>query len=314
MVLIMSSQAVAKIKPFKKKKYRLYHPLTGYAFIGLWLFGFLAFSLFPLGFSLVISFFRWGLLDTPVFVGLRNYVQMFTLDLMFKKSLEVTLVYAFASVPLSLVLSMALALLLNAKIKGQSVFRTLFYLPSLITGVAISVVWMWMLQPDFGIFNYLLGRIGIEGPDWLGSARWALPSMIMMAVWNGSGTQVVIYLAGLQNVPPELHEAASIDGASKWRRFWRITLPMLTPTIFFNLIMGIIGAFRTFTQAYVMTRGGPQYSTMFYAYYLWQTAFRDMKMGYSAGLSWILFLIIAFFTVLVFKTSGKWVYYETEGR
>jgi len=314
MVLNMSSQAIIRRKPPKKKKYRLYHPLTGYAFIGPWLFGFLAFSLFPLGFSLVISFFQWGLFNTPVFVGLRNYTQMFTIDMMFAKSLEVTLVYAFASVPLSLVLSLALALLLNAKIRGQGVFRTLFYLPSLITGVAISVVWMWMLQPDFGIFNYLLRQIGIEGPDWLGSKRWALFSMIMMAVWNGSGTQVVIYLAGLQNVPPELHEAASIDGASKWRQFWRITLPMLTSTIFFNLIMGIITAFRTFTQAYVMTRGGPQNSTMFYAYYLWQTAFRDMKMGYSAGLSWILFLIIAFFTMLVFKTSGKWVYYETEGR
>lgn len=310
----MSSQSVTRMNTPKKKKYRLYHPLTGYAFIGPWLFGFLAFSLFPLVFSLVISFFQWGLVDTPVFVGLRNYIQMFTIDVMFKKSLQVTLTYAFASVPLSLVLALMLALLLNVKIRGQSLFRTIFYLPSLITGVAISVVWMWMLQPDFGIFNYFLGRLGIEGPDWLGSTRWALFSMILMAVWNGSGSQVVIYLAGLQNVPPELYEAAGIDGANKWHQFWNITLPMLTSTIFFNLIMGIIGAFRTFTQAYVMTRGGPQNSTMFYAYYLWQSAFRDMKMGYAAGLSWILFLIIAFFTVLVFKSSGKWVYYETQGR
>ena len=310
----MSSQAITTINLPKKKNYRLYHPLTGYAFIGLWLVGFLAFSLFPLGFSFGISLFRWGLLDEPVFVGLRNYIQMFTIDPMFRKSLQVTLTYAFASVPLSLMLSLALALLLNVKIRGQGIFRTIFYLPSLITGVAISVVWMWMLQPDFGIFNYFLSLIGIKGPDWLGSTHWALPSMIIMAVWNGTGTQVVIYLAGLQNVPPELYDAASIDGAGKWRQFWRITLPMLTPTIFFNLIMGIITAFRTFTQAYVMTRGGPQSSTMFYAYYLWNTAFRDMKMGYSAGLSWILFIIIAFFTALVFKTSGRWVYYETEGR
>jgi len=310
----MSSLAISSTRPPKKKKYKLYHPLTGYAFIGLWLFGFLAFSLFPLGFSLVISFYKWGLLDSPEFLGLRNYVQMFTIDLMFRKSLQVTLTYAFVSVPLSLVTSLALALLLNVKIRGQGFFRTIFYLPSLITGVAISVVWMWMLQPDFGIFNYFLSRIGIKGPDWLGSTHWALPSMIMMAVWNGSGSQVVIYLAGLQNVPPELYDAARIDGAGLWRQFGRITLPMLTPTIFFNLIMGIISAFRTFTQAYVMTRGGPQNATMFYAYYLWNTAFRDLKMGYSAGLSWILFILIAFFTVLVFKTSGKWVYYETEGR
>jgi len=314
MVLIMSSQAITINNSSKKKKYRLYHPLTGYAFIGLWLFGFLAFSLFPLGFSFVISLFRWSLLDKPLFIGFINYIQMFTIDLMFRKSLQVTLTYAFISVPLTLTLSLMLAILLNVKIKGQSIFRTIFYLPSLITGVAISLVWMWMLQPDFGIFNYILSLIGIQGPDWLGSTKWALFSIIMMAVWNGSGSQVIIYLAGLQNVPPELYDAASIDGAGKWRQFWRITIPMLTPTIFFNMIIGIITAFRTFTQAYVMTRGGPQNSTMFYAYYLWNTAFRDMKMGYSAGLSWILFLIIAFFTALVFKTSGKWVYYETEGR
>lgn len=310
----MIQSSAAAVKASKKKKYLLYHPLTGYAFVGLWLIGFLAFSLFPLMFTFIISFFQWGFVDTPVFVGFRNYIQMFTLDAMFRKSLQVTFTYAFVSVPLSLAVSLMLALLLNVKVKGLGIFRTLFYLPSLITGVAISVVWMWMLQPDFGIVNYFLSLFGVTGPDWLGSTRWALFSMIIMSIWSSSGSQVVIYLAGLQNVPPELYEAASIDGATKWRQFLNITIPMLTPTIFFNLVMGLIGAFRTFTQAYVMTLGGPQNSTMFYAYYLWQSAFRDMRMGYSAGLSVILFLIIAVFTGVVFKSSGSWVHYETEGK
>ena len=296
-----------------RHRYRgLYHPLTGYGFISLWIFGFLAFSLFPLAFSLVISFFKWGLLDKPVFIGFRNYVQMFTIDKMFFQSIKVTLTYACISVPLSLVLSLLIAMLLNMKIKGMSLFRTLFYLPSIITGVAVSVVWMWVLQPDFGLLNYFLRIVHITGPDWLGNPIWALVSMIIIAIWGSSGTQVVIYLAGLQNVPPELYEAASIDGAGKLSRFWNVTIPMLTPTIFFNLVMGIIAAFRTFTQAYVMTKGGPSNSTMFYALYLYNKAFRDLQMGYACALSWILFIIIAFFTLLVFKSSASWVYYESE--
>ena len=276
--------------------------------------GFAAFTAFPLVFSFVISFFQWGLLDTPVFVGFRNYIQMFTLDRMFRQSLRVTFTYALFTVPFSLIISLAIAMLLNIKIKGQSIFRTLFYLPSIITGVAVSVVWMWMLQPDFGIMNYFLSLFGIQGPDWLGSPNWALTSMIIVAVWGSSGAQVVIYLAGLQNVPQELYEAASIDGAGRWRRFKSVTLPMLTPTIFFNLVMGIIAAFRTFTQAFVMTGGGPANSTMFYALYLYNRAFRDLQMGYAAALSWILFIIIIFFTALVFKSSALWVHYEAERR
>jgi multiple sugar transport system permease protein len=205
-----------------------------------------------------------------------------------------------------------IAMLLNMKIKGMSLFRTMFYLPSVITGVAVSVVWMWLLQPDFGLLNYFLRLIGIKGPDWLGDTTWMLFSMVMIAVWSTSGTQVVIYLAGLQNVPPELYEAASIDGAGRWNRFINVTIPMLTPTIFFNLVMGIIGAFRTFTQAYVITRGKPPNALMFYAIYLYQKAFRDVQLGYASALSWILFVIIAFFTLLVFRSSSAWVYYESE--
>lgn len=305
---------VAVTNPTKRRGKKLNNPLTGYGFVSLWMIGFAAFTAFPLIFSFVISFFQWGLLDTPVFVGFRNYIQMFTLDRMFRQSLRVTFTYALFTVPLSLILSLGIAMLLNIKIKGQSIFRTLFYLPSIITGVAVSVVWMWMLQPDFGIMNYFLSLFGIQGPDWLGSPNWALTSMIIVAVWGSSGAQVVIYLAGLQNVPQELYEAASIDGAGRWRRFKDVTLPMLTPTIFFNLVMGIIAAFRTFTQAFVMTGGGPANSTMFYALYLYNRAFRDLQMGYAAALSWVLFLIIIFFTALVFKSSALWVHYEAERR
>lgn len=298
----------------KKKKKHLRELFSGYGFIGLWLIGFVAFSVGPLLFSLIISFFQWGLLDAPVFVGFRNYIQMFTIDPLFLKSIQVTLTYALISVPASLVIAFLMAMLLNMKVKGMSLFRTLFYLPSVITGVAVSVVWMWVLQPDFGILNYFLGFLGIQGPDWLGNARWSLISLIIVSIWGSCGSQIVIYLAGLQNVPPALYEAADLDGAGNLRKLWNITLPMMTPTIFFNLIMGIIAAFRTFTQAYVMTAGGPSNSTMFYALYLYNKAFRDMQMGYASALSWILFIIIAFFTVLTFKSSSSWVYYESERR
>jgi multiple sugar transport system permease protein len=207
--------------------------------------------------------------------------------------------------------SLLLALLLNLKLKGMGIFRTLFYLPSVITGVAVAVLWMWVLQPDFGILNYFLSFVGIKGPDWLGDPQWALTSLIMMSVW-GSGGSIVIFLAGLQNIPQLLYDASSIDGATKFRQFWTVTLPMITPTIFFNLIMGIIGAFQTFTQGYVMTKGGPLNSTYFYALYIYNKAFQDLQMGYAAALSWVLFAIIAVLSLFVFKSSKSWVYYETE--
>ncbi|WP_223830106.1 carbohydrate ABC transporter permease [Paenibacillus arenilitoris] len=283
----------------------------GYSFIGLWIIGFMAFSLGPLLFSLIISFFKWSLLDKPVFIGLKNYIDMFKLDPLFWKSLKVTFTYAVVSVPLGLIVSLLLAILLNLKLKGMGIFRTLFYLPSVITGVAAAVLWMWVLQPDFGILNYFLSFLGIQGPDWLGDPNWALTSLIMMSVW-GSGGGIVIFLAGLQNIPQLLYDVSSIDGATKFRQFRAITIPMITPSIFFNLIMGVIGAFRTFTQGYVMTNGGPLNSTYFYALYIYNKAFQDLQMGYAAALSWILFIIIAVLTLLVFKTSSSWVYYETE--
>jgi len=295
-----------------KRRRGINNPFTGYGFVALWMIGLLAFTAFPLIFSFVISFFRWGLLDTPEFVGFRNYIQMFTIDRMFRQSLRVTLTYSAFAVPLSLIFALAIAMILNIKIKGQSIFRTLYYLPSVIAGVAVSVVWMWMLQPDFGILNQFLSFFGIDGPDWLGDPNWALTAMIVVAIWSTSGPQVIIYLAGLKNIPQDLYEAASIDGAGRWYRFTHVTIPMLTPTIFFNLIMGIIGSLSTFTQAFVMTDGGPANSTLFYALYLYNRAFRDLQMGYAAAMSWVLFLIIVFFTVLVFKSSVLWVHYEAE--
>lgn len=294
-----------------QRKSRMIRQFEGFSFIGLWIIGFTAFALGPLVFSLIISFYKWSLLDKPVFIGLKNYIDMFTLDPLFWKSIKITFTYAIISVPLGLIVSLLLALLLNLKMKGMGIFRTLFYLPSVITGVAVAVLWMWVLQPDFGILNYFLSFVGIKGPDWLGDPQWALTSLILMSVW-GSGGGIVIFLAGLQNIPQLLYDASSIDGATKFRQFWTITLPMITPTIFFNLIMGIISAFRTFTQGYVMTKGGPLNSTYFYALYIYNKAFQDLQMGYAAALSWVLFAIIAVLTLLVFKSSKSWVYYETE--
>jgi len=285
----------------------------GYWFVMLWLVGFVAFSLGPLVFSFIMSFFRWGLLDAPVFVGFRNYIDMFTRDRLFWVSLRVTLIYSGVSVPLGMVLSLMLAMLLNQKIKSMHFFRTIFYLPSVVSGVAVSVLWMWILQADFGILNYFLSLFGISGPDWLGDPQWALTALIIMSFW-GIGGGMIIYLAGLQNIPPQFYEASDIDGASKWSQFWYITLPMLTPTIFFNLVTGIIFSFRTFTQGYVMTGGGPLDATMFFALHLFNQAFLHLRMGYASALAWVLFVVIMIFTSLVFKSSPFWVYYEAERR
>lgn len=287
--------------------------LHGYWFVMLWLIGFIAFSLGPLIFSFVMSFFRWGLLDTPVFVGFRNYIDMFTRDRLFWLSLRVTLIYSGVSVPLGMILSLILAMLLNQKIKSMHFFRTIFYLPSVVSGVAVSVLWMWILQADFGVLNYFLSLFGVSGPDWLGDPQWALTALIIMSFW-GIGGGMIIYLAGLQNIPPQFYEASDIDGASKWSQFWYITLPMLTPTIFFNLVTGIIFSFRTFTQGYVMTGGGPLDATMFFALHLFNQAFLHLRMGYASALAWVLFVVIMIFTSLIFKSSPFWVYYEAERR
>ncbi|MHB1630059.1 MAG: carbohydrate ABC transporter permease, partial [Bacilli bacterium] len=279
-----------------------------YILISPWLFGFLAFTLGPMIYSGYLSLTQWNLLNPPVFIGMGNYQQLLQ-DPLFWQSLKVTTIYAVVSVPLQLAFALFLAVLLNQRVRGLALFRTILYLPSVVSGVAVSVVFMWVFNPSFGIVNAILHFFGITGPGWIQSPTWALPTMILMSLWS-VGSSMIIFLAGLQNIPPELHEAASIDGAGIWRRFLSVTIPLLTPTILFNLILSIINQFQLFTQAYVMTNGGPLHATLFYVFYLWQNAFQYLNMGYAAAMAWILFFIVLILTVAVFATSGKWVFYQ----
>ena len=213
--------------------------------------------------------------------------------------------------PLGLALSLFLAGLLNTEVRGVRFFRTVYYLPSVMSGVAVALLWSWLFNPDFGLVNHLLGLVGINGPTWLASETWALPALIIMSLW-GAGQSMLIFLAGLQGIPQQLYEAAEIDGAGGWSRFTHVTLPMLSPVILFNLIMGIIGSFQVFTQGYVMTNGGPNNATLFYVLNLYNQAFRNLRMGYASALAWILFFIILGMTLLVIRQSRERVYYEGE--
>lgn len=292
---------------------RLKQTLEGYLFISPWILGFIFFTGGPVVASLGLSFFNWKLIRPPRFVGLENYTTMFTEDPLFWKSLQVTLTYVVIAVPLQIAFALFLAVLLNQRVRMIALFRTVFYLPSVVSGVAVSVIWLWLYQPELGLLNDLLSRVGIKGPAWLVSERWALPALIGMSLWTVGGA-MIIFLAALQDVPEHLYEAAALDGAGEWAKFRHVTLPMLSPVIFFNLILGMIAAFQVFTQPYVMTRGGPLNATMFYALYLYLNAFEFLKMGYAAALAWIMFLIIMAFTLLQFRLARRWVHYEAAGR
>jgi multiple sugar transport system permease protein len=287
--------------------------ITFYICISPWLLGFLFFVLGPMLASLGLSFTRWDLLSDVRFVGLRNYEKMFTRDPLFWQALKVTAIYTAVYVPLELVGGLTLALIMNQKLKFISVFRTIYYLPSVLPGVAFVVLWMWILLPDVGLINTILSYVGIQGPRWLVDPDWALSALLIMSTW-GLGRSMVIYLASLQGVPGHLYEAASIDGANKWQSFWRLTLPMVTPTIFFNLVLSVISTFQTFTNAYVSTDGGPLDSTLFYVLYLFRQAFQFFNMGYASALAWVLFAVIFVLTIYIVRSSDRWVYYEGEPR
>ena len=280
-----------------------------FLFISPWILGFIVFTAGPILASLFFSFNIYDAIQPPRWVGLANYRNLFR-DRLFWQSLRVTSLYTAGAVPLGIVLSMAIALVLNLNIRGVSVFRTIFYLPSVISGVAVSLLFMWIFNSDFGLLNYLLWKLfHIRGPAWIMNERWVIPSLILMSIW-GIGGGIIIYLAGLQGIPTELYEAAEIDGANWWSKQLRITLPMMTPVIFFNLVTGIIGSFQVFTQAYVMTGGGPHNASLFYVLYLYRNAFYYFKMGYASALAWVLFAIVLALTLLVFRSSSAWVYYE----
>jgi multiple sugar transport system permease protein len=281
----------------------------GMLFISPWLLGFLIFTAGPMLGSLFLSFCKYDL-NTLKWVGGKNYQVLFTQDPLFWKSLGNTAIYVLFSVPIGLTGSLLIALLLNQKVRGMPFFRTAFYLPSLVPAVASSLVWMWVFHPDSGILNYTLSLIGIKGPAWLLDPNTALASLIVMSLWGIGGGRMIIFLAGLQGIPDDLYEAASLDGAKGWAVFRHVTLPMLSPTIFFNLILGIIGSFQVFTSAFVMTGGGPNNATMMYVLYLYNNAFRYFKLGKASAMAWVLFAILLVFTVIQFKNAAKWVYYE----
>lgn len=281
-----------------------------FIFLAPWLVGFVVFTAFPLLFSIYISLNDYSLLTPPQFVGLKNYQTLFT-DPLFAQSLQNTLVYAAATLALGTILSFLLALLLNQPLRAIPLFRTIFYLPSVTAGIATAILWAWIFNPQFGLLNVALSFVGIKGPEWLVSPQWAMPAIILMSLW-GVGGSMIIYLAGLQSIPEQLYEAASIDGANAWAKFWNVTVPMMSPVIFFNMVVGIIGTFQVFTNIMIMTNGGPANATLVYVLYLYRNAFEYFKMGYASSLAWVLFLIIMIVTIFQFWLARHWVYYEGE--
>jgi multiple sugar transport system permease protein len=292
----------------------------GLGFLSPWLVGFLGLMLLPLAMSFYYSLCDFALLKGPLFIGLDNYRQLIWEpdpvsgsrgDPVFWKALWNTVRYALMALPAAMLVSLGLALMLNARIVGQSIYRTIIFLPSLVPTVAAAILWLWLFNADYqqGLINGLLRMVGIDGPGWLTSKTWAMPALVFMSLW-GVGHTVVIYLAGLQDVPTELYEAAEIDGANAWRRLWHVTVPMISPVIFFNLIMGIIGTLQVFAIPYIMTRGNPDRTTYFYTMYLYDNAFNYLKMGYASALAWLQFLLIIALTGLAFWSSRKWVHYQ----
>jgi multiple sugar transport system permease protein len=262
--------------------------------------------------SLYFSFTEYSILKSPEWIGVRNYVDIFTRPpLRVLHSLWVTVRFALFSVPLSLVAALAAAVLLNQKLKGMRIFRTLLYIPTIVPVVASVFVWAWLLNPSRGLVNATLEFFGLPGGTWLSEPDTALPTLIMLSLW-GIGPTMVIFLAGLQGVPESLFEAAKIDGATEWRIFWHITLPQITPTVFFTLITGLIGSFQYFVPAFILTQGGPLYATYFYNLNLYEKAFRWQFMGLASAMAWILFMIILVLTLLLFRSSNAWVYYEVK--
>ncbi|MGP4038784.1 carbohydrate ABC transporter permease [Gracilibacillus sp. D59] len=283
--------------------------LNFYLLISPWLIGLAAFMLGPIIASLVLSFFQWDMISPAKFIGLRNFKEMFTVDPLFWQSLKVTVIYVVVRVPLALILAFILAIMMNQKIPGIGVFRTIYYLPSVISGVAVSMMWIWVFNPNFGLVNGALDSIGLSGPGWFSDTAWALPTMILISMYQ-VGSTAIIFLAGLKSINETLYEAAELDGASKLQQLFHITIPQLTPTILFNVIMLVITSFQIFTEALIITGGGPANSTLFINLYLYENAFSYGRLGYASALAWILSLLTFICAVTIFKSSNKWVFYE----
>ena len=282
--------------------------MWGLLFVAPAVLGFVLWQLGPIIGSLFIAFTDWRLAGTPQWIGTGNFEKIFAEDRLFRKSLGVTVYYSLGSVPLRMLVAFALAVLLNQKIRALPVFRTIFYLPSIVPVIASSMLWLWLFNPDFGLLNSILRPLGFPKLQWIYASDSVIPALILMSLWD-IGPMMIIFLAALQGVPRQLYEAVEIDGGNAWHRMRHITVPIVTPAILFNLILSIIVAMQTFTQAYVMTDGGPNNNSLLYVLYLYRKAFEQSQMGYASALAWVLFIIIAGLSLFVFRSSSRWVYY-----
>jgi multiple sugar transport system permease protein len=299
------------MKKNRPKKYNLVSKKVPYLFIMPWIIGFIVFTLGPLVFSFIMSLFDWPVTSDPTFVGFGNYIKMFTDDPQFYKSITITFKFALVFVPLNLIIALVLALLITQSIKGIKIFRTIFYLPTVVSGVAISIIWGWIFNSEYGILNYLFSFIGIEGPKWLIDPKWAIITIVIASAW-GVGTMMLIFYTDIKSIPQDIYEAAAIDGAGPLRQFFYITIPSITPTILFNVITSVIGALQQLTLVLLLTAGGPLKSTYFYGLFVYNNAFKHHKLGYASANAWFMFIVILLLTLLIFKTSSAWVFYENE--
>jgi multiple sugar transport system permease protein len=284
--------------------------LIGYTFIAPFILGVLFWVVLPALTAVWLVFQEWNLIVPARYIGLDNIFRLFS-DRLLRQALKVTTNYTLISVPLGLLLSFTLALLINQKMRGMALFRTVYYLPTVMPAVANAVLWAWILNTDFGLLNALLHYLGLPKIRWLQEPEWALPAFILISLWSLGGA-MIIFLAGLQGIPEVFYEAAKIDGAGRWAQLRHITIPLMSPVIFFNLVIGIINSFQVFTAGLLITNGGPQNATLFYVLYQYRVGFRQLEMGYAAALSWLLFLIVMILTLLVFKTIGARVYYQED--
>lgn len=286
--------------------------LSGWLFALPAILGFVILVLGPMAASLAFSLTDYNVFSSPSFIGLANYAKLFSgQDPFFYKSLAVTLYYAALNVPACIVASLAMAMMLSRNIRGKALFRSIFYLPSIVPVVATSFIWLWLLNPDLGLVNTVLSSLGLPTSKWFFAEESVIPSLVLTGLW-GTGSTMVIFLAGIEGIPRLYYEAIEVDGGNAWHKFTRITLPMLTPTIFFNTVILTINSLQVFTQAYIITQGGPNNSSLFIVYMLWREAFRNANMGYASAIAWVLFVIVLILTFLIFRTSGNWVYYEGE--
>jgi len=303
-----------KNKKYSLRRYkipiRVRQALWGVFFISPWLVGFMTFKGGPIFSAIYFGFTRYDAMSHPVWLGLQNYKEILV-DPLFWKSVYNTVYFVFFNVAFKMLFSLVLALLVNSKIRGISIFRTTFYLPMVVPVVATSILWNWILHPEFGVVNYLLNLLNLPDIKWIVTERWSKPSIVLVSLWR-LGETMVIFLAGLQSIPEQVYEAAKIDGANAWTVLLRITIPLLTPTILFNLVISVIRAFQVFSFAYIITRGGPLNSSLFYMLYVFRQAFKYFNLGYASALAVILFTLLVLFTFVLMKSSRRWVYYEAE--